>query len=133
MSILIGGKSHLQSILEVNEEMQSILVKLLPIVKKEASDDTYAILRAVNRLSMDQFNDINQLDSILDSVIETKKTCSNLNIELEPARNSIEKSRSLLNTLIEVEENNDTANVLLAISDYIQIASKEIARVRGIN
>jgi hypothetical protein len=133
MSVLIGGKSHLQSILEVNEEMQSILVKLLPIVKKEASDDTYAILRAVNRLSMNQFHDINELDCILDSVIETKKTCSNLNIELEPARNAIERSRVLLDNLIEIGEDNDNTTALVVISEFIIAAGQEIARVRGIN
>jgi hypothetical protein len=133
MNRLIGGKRYLKSILEVNEEMQSILGPLLKTIEEVADADTHVTLRAVHRLSMNQFHDINELECILDSVIETKKNASDLKIELEPTRNAIEKSRSLLNTLIEVEENNDTANVLLVISDYIQIASKEIARVRGAN
>ncbi|MEQ1962061.1 hypothetical protein ABLB69_02570, partial [Xenorhabdus khoisanae] len=133
MKRLIGGKSYLQSILEINEEMQAILVPLLTAVENEADADTHATLRAVRRLSTNQYQDINELDSILDSVIETKKTGSDLKIELEPARNAIEKSRVLLNNLIEVEDDDENRTALLAISDYIFKASQEIARVRGVN
>ncbi|WP_340619139.1 hypothetical protein, partial [Xenorhabdus entomophaga] len=85
MKRLIGGKSYLRNALEVNEEIQAILIPLLKTVENEASTDTHAMLRAVRTLSMMQYRDINKLDCILDSVIETKKTDSDLKIELEPA------------------------------------------------
>ncbi|WP_167336748.1 hypothetical protein [Xenorhabdus khoisanae] len=132
MNILIGGKSYLQSILEINEEMQAILVPLLTAVENEADADTHATLRAVRRLSTDQYQDINELDSILDSVIETKKTGSDLKIELEPARNAIERSRVLISNLIDAGEDNDTTTALVIISEYIIAAGQEIARVRGV-
>ncbi|PHM68320.1 hypothetical protein [Xenorhabdus kozodoii] len=133
MNKLIGGKSYLQNILEVNEEMQAILVPLLTAVENEANSDTHVMLRAVRRLSMDQYEDINELDCILDSIIETKKTCSDLKIELELAKNAIERSRVLISNLIDAGEDDDTTTALVVISEYIIAAGQEIAQVRGIN
>ncbi|WFQ81311.1 hypothetical protein PXH59_09855 [Xenorhabdus sp. SF857] len=132
MNRLIGAKSYLQSALELNEEMQAVLLPLLKVVENEASADTHAMLRAVRTLSMNQYRDINELDCILDAVIETKKTSSNLKIELEPARNAIESSRVLISNLIDAGEDNDTTTALVIISEYIIAAGQEIARVRGV-
>ncbi|MGJ0628870.1 hypothetical protein [Xenorhabdus bovienii] len=59
-------------------------------------------------------------------------TCSNLDIELEPAKNAIEKLRSLLSTMIDVRGDDDDANLLLIAIDLAFDAGKEIARVRGV-
>ncbi|PHM22131.1 hypothetical protein BDE27_3372 [Xenorhabdus ehlersii] len=75
-----------------------------------------------------RLRDINK-DYIMEGVIDA---CSNLNIELELAKNAIEKLRSLLSTMIDVRGNDDDANLLLIAMDLAFDAGKEIARVRGV-
>ncbi|MBD1227702.1 hypothetical protein [Xenorhabdus griffiniae] len=132
MNRLVGAKSYLQSALEINEEMQAVLLPLLKTVENEASDDTHAMLRAVRTLSMNQYRDINELDCILDSVIETKKTTPDLKIELEPACNAIKKLMALLNTMIDSGGEDRDLDLLSIATDLTQQAGKEIARVRGV-
>ncbi|OTA14047.1 hypothetical protein Xvie_04044 [Xenorhabdus vietnamensis] len=63
IKLSVGDKYHLESALEINAEMQALLIPLLTIVEKEVDPDTYVMLRAVKRLSMCQYHDLNELNN----------------------------------------------------------------------
>ncbi|MCP9270341.1 hypothetical protein M5U04_20265 [Xenorhabdus sp. XENO-1] len=70
--IPIGDKYRLQSVLEINAEMNALLISLLKeleqeaISKQEAEPDYYYVLRAVKRLSVCQFEGLIQLNEGLE-------------------------------------------------------------------
>ncbi|WP_047685726.1 MULTISPECIES: hypothetical protein [Xenorhabdus] len=57
-----GDKLRSQNALRINEEIQALLMPLLTAVENEASNDTYLMLRAVERLSVCQFDDLTELN-----------------------------------------------------------------------
>ncbi|WP_258087159.1 hypothetical protein [Xenorhabdus bovienii] len=123
--------NKLQAAVEIAEEIEASLAPIITATQNEAEPDAYLICRGVHRQTCNlaqRLKDINK-DYIMESVIDT---CSNLDIELEPAKNAIEKSRSLLSTMIDVCGDNDDANLLLIAIDLAFDAGKEIARVRGV-
>ncbi|PHM31324.1 hypothetical protein [Xenorhabdus innexi] len=63
--MLVGDKEALKNVMELNEEMQAILLPLLTAVENEANSDTHAMLRAVYRLSMSQYKDLDTLNNNL--------------------------------------------------------------------
>ncbi|MEX0447202.1 hypothetical protein [Xenorhabdus sp. SGI246] len=58
----LGDKHHLRNALRINEEIQALLIPLLSAVENEASNDTYLMLRVVERLSVYQFGDLTELN-----------------------------------------------------------------------
>ncbi|PHM45601.1 hypothetical protein [Xenorhabdus miraniensis] len=63
IKISVGDKSYLQNALEINEEIQALLGPLLKLIEEEADTDTHLKLRAVHRLSMCQYHDLNTLNN----------------------------------------------------------------------
>ncbi|WP_340622438.1 hypothetical protein [Xenorhabdus siamensis] len=62
IKLSIGDKHNLQNALRINEEIQALLMPLLPAVENEARNDTYLMLRAVERLSVYQFEALTELN-----------------------------------------------------------------------
>ncbi|CBJ81141.1 hypothetical protein XBJ2_1060011 [Xenorhabdus bovienii str. Jollieti] len=123
--------NKLQAAVEIAEEIEASIFPVVTAIQNEAEPDTYLMCRGVHRQTCDlaqRLRDINK-EYIMEGVIDT---CSNLDIELEPAKNAIEKLRSLLSTMIDVRGDDDDANLLLIAIDLAFDAGKEIARVRGV-
>ncbi|OTA14200.1 hypothetical protein Xvie_03921 [Xenorhabdus vietnamensis] len=123
--------NKLQAAVEIAEEIEASIFPVMTATQNEAEPDTYLMCRGVHRQAYNlaqRLRDINK-EYIMEDNIDTDR---NLNIELEPAKNAIDKSRVLISMLIEVGRNDEMATALLVISECILTAGKEIARVRGV-
>ncbi|MDE1476406.1 hypothetical protein [Xenorhabdus bovienii] len=123
--------NKLQAAVEIAEEIKLAIIPMMVEIENEGEEDTYITCRGIHRQTCDlaqRLRNINK-EYIVEGVIDT---CSNLDIELEPAKNAIEKLRSLLSTMIDVRGDDDDANLLLIAIDLAFDAGKEIARVRGV-
>ncbi|WP_340608308.1 hypothetical protein [Xenorhabdus bharatensis] len=56
-------KIRLQNALEINAEMEVLLIRLLPELKKFIKDDSYFSLRTLKRLLTCQFEDLTELNN----------------------------------------------------------------------
>ncbi|MBD2816023.1 hypothetical protein ID850_14935 [Xenorhabdus sp. Flor] len=63
IKLSFDNKISLQTSLKINEEIQALLMPLLAAVENEAEPDTYAMLRAVQRLSVCQFSELLELNN----------------------------------------------------------------------
>lgn len=64
-SLLPAHRQHLDDALKINEELQALLSPLLTAVENEADDDTYLMLRTVQRIIFVQLDDLTRLDAVI--------------------------------------------------------------------
>jgi uncharacterized protein VirK/YbjX len=64
-NLLPAHRQHLDDALKINEELQALLSPLLTAVENEADDDTYLMLRTVQRIIFVQLDDLTRLDAVI--------------------------------------------------------------------
>ncbi|CAM3946599.1 hypothetical protein [Xenorhabdus thuongxuanensis] len=119
--------NNLKTVVEIAEEIEASIFPVLTATQNEAAPDTYLMCRGVHRQSKvlaEKLREANEGDKESNNI--------KLDIELELAKNAIEKLRSLLSAMIDVRGDDDDANLLLIAIDLAFDAGKEIARVRGV-
>lgn len=63
--LLVGELSNFETVVEINEELQALLIPLLAAVENEAQTDTHLMLRTLQRLVFSQIKSLDELGEIL--------------------------------------------------------------------
>ncbi|ENM6470105.1 hypothetical protein [Morganella morganii] len=63
--LLVGELSNFETVVEINEELQALLIPLLTAVENEAQTDTHLMLRTLQRLVFSQIKSLDELGEIL--------------------------------------------------------------------
>ncbi|MDD9339773.1 MAG: hypothetical protein PV362_09000 [Providencia heimbachae] len=64
----IGDYQRLNASIEINEEMQAIILPVLTAVENEADDDTFILVRAIQRILLTQSVELGELQNNFKSI-----------------------------------------------------------------
>ncbi|QCJ70366.1 hypothetical protein C9446_11175 [Providencia heimbachae] len=64
----IGDYQRLNTSIEINEEMQAIILPVLTAVENEADDDTFILVRAIQRILLTQSVELGELQNNFKSI-----------------------------------------------------------------
>ena len=68
VSYSIGDYQRLNLAIEINEEMQAIILPVLTAVENEADDDTFILVRAIQRILLAQEVELKELNNNFKSI-----------------------------------------------------------------